>query len=62
MHLLYPDNFMGIGVYLADARFLIEKYKTNLRRDEPQVIVHDIRTRKSNESSQKTTQEVYSMC
>ena len=47
MHLLHPDDFMGMGVGLADARLLIEKYKTNLRRDELQAIVHDIKTRKS---------------
>ena len=53
MDLLHPDDFMGMGVGLADARLLIEKYKTNLRRDELQAIVHDIRTRKSKEPSQK---------
>ena len=49
MHLLHPDGFMGMGVGLVDARLLIEKYKTNLMRDELQAIVRDIRTRKSKE-------------
>ena len=53
MHLLHPDDFMGMGVGSADARLLTEKYKTNLRRDELQAIVHDIRTRKSKKPSQK---------
>ena len=43
MHLLHPDDFMGMGVSLAYARLLIEKYKTNLKRDELPAIVHDIR-------------------
>ena len=34
MHLLHSDDFMGMGVGLADAKLLIEKYKTSLRRDE----------------------------
>ena len=49
MHLLHPDDFMGMRVDTADARLLIEKYKTNLRRDELQDIVDGIRTRKSKE-------------
>ena len=53
MHLLHPDDFMGMTVDTADARLLIETYKTKLRRDELQAIVDDIRTRKSKEPSQK---------
>ena len=55
---------MGMGVSLADARLSIEKYTTNLKRDELQAIVHDIRTRKSKEPSQKRPKKstVYSMC
>ena len=52
MHLLHPDAFICMRVGLADARLLIQQYKNNLRRDELEAIVPDIKRRKLKEPSQ----------
>ena len=44
IHLLHVEDFKALGVGLADARLLVEKYRTKIRESELKRMAHAVRT------------------